>query len=219
MKPSKILTIAWDNMKQRRFRTALTTLSVVIGITAIIGIAALGEGFRVGIKDRMQQGFELDVLVILPIGTAGFRSTFTSAEIINITNIPGVKLVTGMTTFTSGQLLNQNDTKLNAFTVSTVNFSEMIQALPKRLTPMDGEIPAQGDNDTIVLGYKTCFVNETSEPLAHVGENVTLQTYDMTINKTYRVAAILQQSGSSALTNFDYWAFTPTNPVANSSGY
>ncbi|MDH5482807.1 MAG: hypothetical protein OEY22_08015 [Candidatus Bathyarchaeota archaeon] len=42
MKPSKILIIAWENMTQRKLRTSLTTLGVVIGITAIIGLASLG---------------------------------------------------------------------------------------------------------------------------------------------------------------------------------
>ncbi len=219
MKPAKIFSIALENLKQRRLRTALTMVSVVIGIAAIIGIAALGEGFRLSIKDRMQQGFELDVLVVLPLGTAGIRQPFSSAEIANITNIAGVKSVTGMTTFTGGQLVNENDSKLNAFTVSTVDFSKMQQTLPRRSVPLSGEIPAEGDNDTIVLGYKTCYINETSKPLVQVGDNVTLQTYDLTVNKTFRVAAILQESGASPLTDFDYWAFTSSNPAINSSGY
>jgi hypothetical protein len=66
MRTSKILAISWESMTQRKLRTSLTTLSVVVGITAIIGLASLGEGFRLEIKERMQQGFELDVLIVIP---------------------------------------------------------------------------------------------------------------------------------------------------------
>ncbi len=70
MRVTQIFAIAWQNLKQRRLRTGLTTLGVVIGITAIIEFASLGEGFRLTVKERMEQGFELDVLTV-------FRATFS----------------------------------------------------------------------------------------------------------------------------------------------
>jgi ABC-type antimicrobial peptide transport system permease subunit len=90
---NKILAIAWENMNQRKLRTSLTTLSVVIGITAIIGLASLGEGFRLGIKERMQQGFELDVLIVIPGSfTAALSEPFSPEEVNNIRNVTGVKI-------------------------------------------------------------------------------------------------------------------------------
>ena len=68
MRWRSILAMAWESMKQRRFRTSLTTLGVVIGITAIIGLASLGEGFRVTISNQMEQGFELNVLTVMSGG-------------------------------------------------------------------------------------------------------------------------------------------------------
>ena len=38
----KILSVAFENLKQRKLRTGLTTLGVVIGITTIIALASLG---------------------------------------------------------------------------------------------------------------------------------------------------------------------------------
>lgn len=90
MKLSKILAMAWEGMSQRKFRTSLTTLSVVVGITAIIGLASLGEGFRLEIKDRMQQGFELDVLIVIPGSfTAALRDPFTPEEVERVRNVTG----------------------------------------------------------------------------------------------------------------------------------
>jgi len=218
MKASKIFGMALDNLKQRKLRTSLTTLGVVIGITAIIGLAALGEGFRFGIKERMEQGFELRVLVVLPIGAAGTYGHFRLEEVEKIKKLEGVELVTPMNTITKMRIANKENTTLNVFTLGAVNFSEITQMIPERLTPIAGEIPSPEENDTIVLGYKTCYLNETA-PLVHVGDNVTVLAQidepPYYVNKTFRVGAILGKSGVSAITNFDYWVFVPFNAVAD----
>lgn len=215
MKLSKIFAIAWENMRQRKLRTSLTTLGVVIGITAIIALASLGEGFRLEIRERMEQGFELDVLIVIPGSfTAALREPFTPQEVGNVRNVTGVDLVAPLITLPQANLYNEENEKLNAFTLTAVNFSEMTQMFPERFIPLEGEIPSHEENDTIVLGYKSCFLNETT-PLVQIDENVTIQIkvtgLPNPINKTLRVAAILGKSGTSGITNFDYWAFISTN--------
>ena len=218
MRTKKIFTIAWENLTQRKLRTSLTTLGVVIGITAIIGIASLGEGFRFEIKERMQQGFELDVLIVIPGSfTAALRQPFTPEEVGSVRNVSGVKLVAPLITLPQAKINTTDGKKVNALTVGAVNFSEITQMISERFIPMDGEIPDDNENDTIVLGYKASFLNETTQ--VNVNENVTMQIeikiptppYTLTINKTLRVAAILEKSGTPGITNFDYWAFIPLN--------
>lgn len=216
MRLSKILAMAWENMEKRKLRTSLTTLGVVIGITAIIGLASLGEGFRLGIKERMQQGFELDVLIVIPGSFTAGIGEFTPREVSDVRNVTGINLVTPLITIPKARVYNNESKRLNALTVAAVNFSEITQMLPERLIPIEGEIPNQEENDTIVLGYKACFLNET-EPLVHVGEKVTIYiqaeiqgaTNSTNISRCLRVAAILGKSGTSGITNFDYWTFIP----------
>lgn len=125
MKLSKILAMAWEGTPQRKFRTSLTTLSVVVGITAIIGLASLGKGFRSEIKDRMQQGFELDVLIVIPGSfTAALRDPFTPEEVESVRNVTGVNLVAPLITLPEAKILNEKDEKVNAFTVAAVIFSD-----------------------------------------------------------------------------------------------
>ncbi|MGC9345286.1 MAG: ABC transporter permease [Candidatus Bathyarchaeales archaeon] len=220
MKFSKILSIAWESLTQRKLRTSLTTLGVVIGITAIISLASLGEGFRLEIKDRIQQGFELDVLIVIPGSfAAALREPFEPQEVEDIRNITGVKLVASLITLPQANLYNETDGKVNALTVAAVNFSEITQMLSERFVPTEGKIPGPEENDTVVLGYKTCFLNETT-PLVHVNETVTMRIEIMghLINKTLRVAAILGKSGTSGITNFDYWAFIPADTAIQLMG-
>jgi putative ABC transport system permease protein len=221
MRASRILAMSWENLTQRKLRTSLTTLGVVIGIAAIVGLASLGEGFRVEIRDRIEQGFELDVLIVIPGSfTAALRQPFTPQEVNSVRNVTGVKLVAPLITLPQAKVYNGTNQKINAFTLAAVNFSEMAQMMGERFIPIEGDIPSETENDTIVLGYKACFLSETTR-LAEVGDNVTmqieLQTQLGTINvsKTLTVAAILGKSGTSGITNFDNWAFIPTKTAVD----
>jgi len=216
MRLSRILAMAWENMTQRKLRTSLTTLGVVIGITAIISLASLGEGFRLGVKERMEQGFELNVLIVIPGSFTSGLGSFTPQDVANIReNVTGVEIVTPIITLPQAKLNNtQTNEGLNAITVGAVNFSEMSQIFPDRFIPLTGELPSQEENDTVVLGFRTCYLNDVT-PVVNVGENVTLQIDDsVPINKTLQVAAILNKGGTSGITNFDYWAFIPLNAVS-----
>jgi putative ABC transport system permease protein len=204
-----MLTVAWENLRQRKLRTSLTTLGVVIGITTIIAIASLSEGFRGNIRERLEQGFELDVLIVFPGSfitgvMEGFG--FSNSTINDIKNIGNVTLVTPLITMPTANLTNaENGKKLGAFTVGAINFTEMKDTLPLRFRLLNGTFPEHGENNSIVLGYKASVVNETV--IADVGDTVSFSLGGYTCNFT--VTGVLEKGGTSGITNFDYWAFIP----------
>ncbi|MGQ9506409.1 MAG: ABC transporter permease [Candidatus Bathycorpusculaceae bacterium] len=209
MKLSKILAIAWENMKQRKLRTSLTTLGVVIGITTIIAIASLGEGFRGNVRERMEQGFELDVLIVFPGSfTAGLMGGFNQSDVENIRNIQNVTLATPLITIPIVQEMNLSNSetgkKLGAFTIGAVNFTEMGEMLPLRFNVSSGRFPESNETQMIILGYKASVVNETT--VADVEDNVSLIVSGYTI-ANFTVSGILMKGGTSGITNFDYWTF------------
>jgi len=219
VKLSKILATAWENMKQRKLRSSLTTLSVVIGITAIISLASLGEGFRFDVKQRLEQGFELDVLIIFPGSfMAGLGQSFNQTDVNAIRTVNNVTLVTPLITMPTAVIQNMNDTKLGALTLGGINFTEMQEMLPERFHLMQGHFPTAEENKSIVLGYKTRILNDTV--LANVGDNITLTLVDKygVYNETFEVAGILEKGGTSGITNFDYWAFIPINTATQIPG-
>jgi ABC-type antimicrobial peptide transport system permease subunit len=89
LKKSKVFGMAWENLKRRKLRTSLTTLGVIIGITIIIGLASLGEGLRYSVNQGLQQGFELNVLIVIPGSfAAGIRGQgFSPSEVANVSTI------------------------------------------------------------------------------------------------------------------------------------
>ena len=133
MRRKQIFAGAWENMKQRKPRTSLTTLGVVIGITAMIGLASLGEGFRTVVKNQMEQGFELDVLAIIPGSLfAGLsRERFRDENVLDIKGIEGVRIATPVMQIGNVTLYNE-DKKARAFVAAAVNFTEFISVFPDR---------------------------------------------------------------------------------------
>jgi putative ABC transport system permease protein len=213
MRAHKILEMAVSNLKQRKLRTALTTLGVIIGITTIIGLASLGEGLRTEIKTRMQAGFELNNLIVFPGSlTAGFGEPFGQTDLNNIRNVPNVKLATGIRTLAEVKVYNSSGARLHAVTVAGINFTEMQQMLPERFILAAGTFPSDNDISSIVLGYTAATNNGTRA--VNVGDNVTVvvtlhlnATFSFDINETLTVSGILEKGGTSGITNFDYWAF------------
>jgi putative ABC transport system permease protein len=221
MRLSKMLSMAWMNLKQRKLRTSLTTLGVVIGIMTILAVASLGEGFRGEIKQRMEQGFELNVLIVFPGSfTAGLREGFSQKDIEYIKNVTGVSHATPLITIPLTEevkLCNETGTKLGAFTIGAVNFTEMMEILPQRFILTKGRFPRENERGKIVLGYKASVVNETI--VADVGDNVTLSMPALptmsTSNFNFTVSGVLAKGGTSGITNFDYWAFISIEDALN----
>jgi len=214
MRRKQILAMAWANMKQRRLRTSLTTLGVVIGITAVIALASLGEGFRVTVKQRMEQGFELDSLTVIPGSLfAGLsRQRFTDENVRNISQISGVEVATQVMQI-GNVTLHKGDNEVRAFVATAVNFTEFVQVFPDRFVfeTINGS-PDQWKNNTIVIGYKVNHPNETETPFATAGDNVTMtfmESLYVRETQNFTVAGTLQKRGTPGLTNFDYWVFIP----------
>lgn len=216
MKLSKILSMAMENLKQRKLRSSLTTLGVVIGITAIIGLASLGEGFRIEIRDRMQQGFELNNLTIIPGSLfAGLsRQRFSDGDLQNISKISGVQTATQVMQIGNVTLYNGNKTA-QAFVATAVDFTQFVKVFEDRFE-FDGEGPTEYKNDTIIIGYKVNHPNEEdTTPFAVAHDNVTvtllapeqLTPFYKLQNHTFNVGGTLQKKGTPGITNFDYWIF------------
>ena len=201
-------------MKQRRFRTFLTTLGVVIGITAIIGLASLGEGFRVTIREQMEQGFELNVLTVMSGGLlTGVGSFFTQDDVQNIGKIDGVALATPLIQKSDVKLFSGNKTS-TPLVMLAVNFSEFWEIYPDRLVFEWGSLPQSVTNNTAVIGYNVQHLIENAS-FADAGQNITVQ---MTLirtppprreNFTFALAGTLAKSGAAGFINFDDTIFIP----------
>jgi putative ABC transport system permease protein len=221
MKTQRIMGMAWESMKQRKLRTSLTTLGVVIGITAIISLASLGEGFRLDVKQQLQSGFELNNLTVIPGSLfAGYsRTGFSDQQLDDVAAIPGVEVATGVMQIGNVTLYNGNKT-VTAFVATAVNFTDFVKIFQDRFIFESGNAPENNSDDAIVIGYKVNHSGDNSSAFAEAGDYVTvamnvpqLPTGFTVQNQTFRVSGTLQRRGTSGITNFDYWVFLPLKTV------
>jgi len=53
MKAGDILELGWDNLRQARLRTGLTTVGVAIGVAALVGMISVGAGLQENLNARL----------------------------------------------------------------------------------------------------------------------------------------------------------------------
>ena len=218
MKLKRMFSMAWESIRQRKLRSFLTTLGVVIGITAIISLASLSEGFRISITERMEQGFELDVLTVIPGSFfAGGIEKFTDTEVARVKGVPNASFATPVVRAPLSAILYNGDKNVTALVVAGIDFTEFVdKVFPDRFHFEEGKMPEQIKNNTLIIGYKVNHPNETEpDPFAHFNDTVTMPVvvsidpFPIFENYTFNVAGTLEKTGTAGLTSFDYWIFMP----------
>ena len=218
----RIFSMAWENMKQRRLRTSLTTLGVVIGIAAIIALTSLGEGFRSVMTTEIEKGFELDIVMVMPGGmlggmpggTPGGMQFLVNEDVEKISQFDQVTVATPV--IQKAATLYSDDENATS-SVMAVNFTDFGEIYPDRFVFDDGGLPDPIENDTLVLGYRVAH-RENGEVFAHAGDNLMVEVtlVDPTTglrvseNYTFTVGGILKESGAALMImSFDDAIFIP----------
>ncbi len=216
MRTGQVFSIGWQSLKQRKLRTSLTVLGVVIGITAIITLSSLGEGFRLAVKQQMEQGFELDVLTVIPGNFLfGLRQPFTDEEISEVSSIPQVTAAAPVFQIGNVTLYNGETGRRSSALVATgVNYTQFWRLFPDRLIFENGSLPDPPKNNSLIIGYKPNHQDDSETPFAQPNDNVTMKVIIPKLgykpaNFTFTVAGTLQKRGTSGLGNYDYWVFMP----------
>jgi putative ABC transport system permease protein len=161
----------------------------------------------------MEQGFELDILTVIPgTFTVGFRQPFTDNEVANISRIENVETAAPVFQIGSVTLHNNNTGQTTTALVATgVNYTQFWTLFPDRLIFENGSLPDEAqENEAVIIGYKPNHPDDTQTPFAQPNDNITITVTVPGIgpqNFTFTVAGTLQKRGTSGLGNYDYWIF------------
>jgi putative ABC transport system permease protein len=149
---SEILRYALSAIKLRKLRAGLTILGITIGITALVGLLALTQGFQASVQVQLQSGFATDSVVVttqnLGFGyqVTDFKMQTNDTAIIN--SLQNVKQ--SVVTITEGGYA-QFGNRTVTLSVVGVNFSQYESIYPNSFVANSGSIPANpGSNDAIV---------------------------------------------------------------------
>jgi putative ABC transport system permease protein len=187
MKLLDIFKYSANSLKtQKKGRAVLTILGVVIGITAIVALNSLGNGFESTITNQLEQGLSAKTLILSPGGGfsmgGGGEETLPAAKFyLNQTAaleaIPHVDLAIGTLKLPSNTafMFEGNDGKNHSATFTCVNFTSYGQAY-SGFSTTDGLGSIPTGNDSIVVGHGIYNPYENGTHLVTVGQNTSLGT-------------------------------------------
>jgi putative ABC transport system permease protein len=225
MKPLDVFDYSFSAIKLRKFRAALTTLGVVIGIAAIVALLSITQGVQSTLTSQLAEGFAADTVIVMP-NTASGATSFKlymnySDEIATlspsiISAFPAIEQM--------GFIQKDNETHLAPGIVG-LNFSEYHSIYSKTFVASSGYLPLAPEEDEIVVGARVSDPNQNGTTFMKAGDEVTVlwinaTTYPFT-NKTYlaRVAAVLPTVGSFGIGGpNDLGVYIPVSKAADFFG-
>ena len=189
--------VAVTALRANRLRSALTMLGVIIGVSAVVMLVAIGTGAKQYVEAQVQ-GLGSNLLLVVPgeisFGSAPTSSRLTLSDVDEIGRLVGDRQRVAATV-TSGETLRAGSNELFA-TVQGVT-----ETVPEVFTrPIGrGEFLRRSDVDTrrrvVVIGASaatTLFGDRDA-----VGRQLTIA------GVRFRVVGVLQRTGSSSLAGAD----------------
>jgi putative ABC transport system permease protein len=152
---SEILRYALSAIKLRKLRAGLTILGITIGITALVGLLALTQGFQASVQVQLQSGFATDAVVVttqnLGFGyqVTDFKMQINDTAIIN--SLDNIKR--SVVTITEGGYARFGNRTITLSVVG-VNFSEYASIYPNSFVADNGIIPSNPESTDAIVGVR-----------------------------------------------------------------
>ncbi len=210
MKLSDILKMSFRSLINRRLRSWLTIVGIVIGVAAVVALVSIGQGFQDSIEKQLS-GLGGNLIFISPSHTKGGSSfggggggggnlgaQFTTGGVIsgNLTenDLRLVKSVQGV--YVASGALNRPATLKYVSELASINVQGTDPRLHKQFTNVlleSGRYLLAGDDQVAVIGHN----------VAHklFKEDIKLNSIILINGQSYRVVGILQQAGPAAPTD------------------
>ncbi len=179
----------------RKLRASLTTLGVVIGITAVVALLSLGQGFQNSITSQLEKGFALNTVIVTTRTVGSVSSGFPllinyTQEIDNITDV------------TASVAIIQRLCTINAsggtyiVTVTGIDYSAYSQIYGTTFVSALGSIPLTPNDTTIVVGSRVRDPFQNGTDLVNVGDALQINWVALgTRTYTGTVSAVLKPIG------------------------
>ena len=220
MSPLDAFRIALRAIFANRLRSALTSLGLVIGVSSVIVLIAVGQGTQKGVTDEIR-GLGTDLIFVESsaaatttqgggIGAAGTSTLVQSdADAIAVGGIPGITAVAAQVTIDAQAIAGAENVGAEVVGTSS-NYAEVRDLTVSGgsfITPLQDE-----DGDLVaVLGAR---VAETLYPgLDPVGQDVRLSFAGGRITIGFTVVGVLEEQGGSS--EADDQVFVPLSGIGS----
>tara|TARA_Y100000310_G_C20690731_1_gene822026 strand:+ start:2004 stop:3215 length:1212 start_codon:yes stop_codon:yes gene_type:complete len=171
----QLMKYALSNLFDRKMRSALTIVSILIGIMSIFALLSFGLGIQ-NYVDVLAEEAGADKIFIQSkgIGVPGTDENFFLAreEVDFVSKIKGIDEISGMY-FKAGELKFKEETKFN-FVIGMVPDKNEFLAESFGVHIEKGRSLKNGDQNKVVLGYSYQFPNKVFERALVLGDKVDL---------------------------------------------
>ena len=205
--------VALDGLVANKLRSALTMLGVIIGVGSVIALMSIGAGAQAEITDQISS-IGTNLIMVMPMNTGrvgssssgGTGLTMNDVEALSDPlNVPDAALVVPEYSV-NGQII-YGDTN---FSVSGTGTTPDYQTL-NELTLANGDFISQKDVDksakVVVLGAE--IAQDLFGDFNPVGQKIKLASTAGTQKTALIVIGVLEEQGSSMLSNVDSNIFVP----------
>ena len=206
MKPIDIARLAWSALKDRKLRSSLTILGIVIGPALITALNASTAGLSDAITANLQT-LGADSILVQRIGDFNFDDR----AVKTIKEIEGVKDVFPFLLIASGEIRSRGKTfqmdPTSSFTVLALDLKSLDKLFPN-IKLAGGDI--LGGTASAVVGYNAWNPPDPDLPVMDVGTLVTVKANNAageSTARTYSVTGKLDKYGQALFLNPDNQIF------------
>ncbi len=184
-----IFWLSYKDLSERKVRTALTVIMVMIGVASIIALTSLTAGIGAAINNSLQSLGPTSVIV-----TSARPTGFTLSDTAEISSLPNVSVVIPILTGSANLLANGQNTSV---TVIGIPPSEL-QYLLGTINMYEGTVYGDSVAPASVIGYSVAFPSSTGgNQNLGVGKLATLQLVGRGAQSyTLPIVGVLQSYGS-----------------------
>ena len=190
-----IYKVAIQNMLQRRLRSALTLIGIVIGIAAIVSIITISQGLENSISDQLDS-IGSDIMFIRAKGSA-FSAGLTTGVTLSEKDLEEVERTNGVSEVSgygyNGGKISFNDLTKYYFVAGMPTENDRFP-LVKRATTytiMKGRWFEPGDRNRAIVAYDYS-TNKLFDKPVQLGDKIEVE------DKKFTVIGFLDQIGNSA---------------------
>jgi len=196
-----VFKTAWRSISRRRFRSALTILGVIIGISTIVSLMTLGYGMRAQVKTTLNEILGAGILMSSSSGGVDIPEYVQSF----ILQVPGVnECVPVITTMV----------RIGEQPILAVGIDPDQALKLYHVTLEEGVIPEKEEGDSIVFGTTTAARLKIS-----VGDSVTLSPTSGGKGKTFKVVGLLRSVGASEMDIGCFMSLEAAQDMLGKEGY
>jgi ABC-type antimicrobial peptide transport system permease subunit len=148
MKANDLFWLSTKGLKERKFRAALTILSVVIGVAAIVALISLVSGVSASISHSLES-VGPTTLYMMPSGS----HIFTDADIAEIESLPNVSSVTPVISFSGNLSEAGTSTTVTVYGVANTSLIGILGSI----NLLEGSAYNSTDLPYALIGYDVAF--------------------------------------------------------------